>query len=782
MEETIRVLLVDDSADLASVAGRLLARERDRFDVSTETEPSAVVDRVKSGAVDCLVCDYGMPGMDGLDVLRAVRERWPDLPFILFTGKGSEEIASAAISAGATDYVQKGTATDSYALLANRIEQAVMKRRSSRRAARLEALRDVARDVNGRLIRADDEAAAERAACERLVATDPYTVAWIGAVDDDGSTVVRTVVGESVDAVDHDREPVRRAIATREPAVGTDPGHAGPETVAAVPLDADEDRYGLLVAGAAEPDAIDGFELDFLAELGEDVASALKRLRIRAELSESEAKYRRLIEQNLVGVYLIQDGEFEYVNPRLAETFGYSQEALLTELTPYDVVIEEDHDTLRRNLEDRKAGDVDDLRYTLRGTRKDGTEIEFEVHGGRIDYRGEPAIMGTLLDVTERRRQQRELERSRAEYRALFEEFPDAVFVRTPGESFQNVSDTAVDRLGYDREELLSMKPPDIDPNVDPSDEADRLDVLSTDGTIRFDTVHETRSGERLPVEVNSTLIPYQGEEAILSTARDISDRVAREAELRRQHDRMEEIASVVSHDLRNPLNVAAGRIETARMACDSAHDDLEGASNALDRMNQLIDDLLTLTDRREVEPSPVSLRTVVDRSWANVATDDATLRHEVDETIRADGSRLEQVFENLFRNSVEHGPTGSRAESGGTSEASIPRDDGEAGSSAEHGLTSSRSASADATDPSDLTITVGRLPDGFYVADNGRGIPADERERVFESGYSTEQGGTGLGLAIVRDVIEAHGWEISVTSSPKGGARFEITGVERVA
>jgi signal transduction histidine kinase len=292
------------------------------------------------------------------------------------------------------------------------------------------------------------------------------------------------------------------------------------------------------------------------------------------------------------------------------------------------------------------------------------------------------------------------------------------------------------------------MKPIDIDPNLDPDDEDDRFDALSDDGSLRFDTVHETKAGDRIPVAVNSTLIPYRGDEAILSTARDISERVAREEELRRQRDRMEGIASVVSHDLRNPLNVAAGRIEAVRRACDCDHDDLDGALDALDRMNRLIDDLLTLTGRHDVDPSPVSLSSTVDRAWRNVATDGATLRCEVDGTIRADGSRLEQVFENLFRNSVEHG--------------SSERGDG-------------------ATADPDLTVTVGELPDGFYVADDGSGIPTADRERIFESGYSTDQGGTGLGLSIVQDVIEAHDWEIRVTSGSEGGARFEITGVEGV-
>jgi signal transduction histidine kinase len=79
------------------------------------------------------------------------------------------------------------------------------------------------------------------------------------------------------------------------------------------------------------------------------------------------------------------------------------------------------------------------------------------------------------------------------------------------------------------------------------------------------------------------------------------------------------------------------------------------------------------------------------------------------------------------------------------------------------------------------VTITVGPLPDGFYVADDGPGISESERERIFDAGYSTGSDGTGLGLAIVRDVIDAHGWSIRVDESEAGGARFEVTGVETV-
>jgi signal transduction histidine kinase len=109
-----------------------------------------------------------------------------------------------------------------------------------------------------------------------------------------------------------------------------------------------------------------------------------------------------------------------------------------------------------------------------------------------------------------------------------------------------------------------------------------------------------------------------------------------------------------------------------------------------------------------------------------------------------ADETTLRQALENLYRNAAEHGTDGVDAGSDGS-----------------------------------ITVAVGATPDGFYVADDGAGIPADERDQVFEHGYTTRSEGTGFGLSIVREIVEAHDWSITVTESEDGGARFEISGVE---
>jgi signal transduction histidine kinase len=97
-----------------------------------------------------------------------------------------------------------------------------------------------------------------------------------------------------------------------------------------------------------------------------------------------------------------------------------------------------------------------------------------------------------------------------------------------------------------------------------------------------------------------------------------------------------------------------------------------------------------------------------------------------------------------------------------------------------EHGSTGPDSDESTDCGPS-VTVTVGGTDEGFYVADDGPGIPPEEREDVFDTGYTTENGGTGLGLAIVSQIVAAHGWEITITDSDSGGARFEITGVDTI-
>jgi signal transduction histidine kinase len=209
---------------------------------------------------------------------------------------------------------------------------------------------------------------------------------------------------------------------------------------------------------------------------------------------------------------------------------------------------------------------------------------------------------------------------------------------------------------------------------------------------------------------------------------------------LQEQRDRLAEFTSVVSHDIRNPLGILDGYLEMAEQTGDPEH--FERCHEAVDRMETLIDDLLFLTQEGQTirGREAVAIDELARECWSFVDAPDATLVVETDRVVSGDWSRLQQVFENLFRNAVEHGGP-------------------------------------------DVTIRVGDLPEGagIYVEDDGKGIPTDERDRVFVDGHTSDATGTGLGLTIIQQIVEAHGWEIDVTEGAAGGARFEITDVDGV-
>ena len=281
---------------------------------------------------------------------------------------------------------------------------------------------------------------------------------------------------------------------------------------------------------------------------------------------------------------------------------------------------------------------------------------------------------------------------------------------------------------------------------------ADPTDLPSGAATREFLGADGVRSAVLLPMVDSWSLVgvvgfevaeaPHQwpaSEVDVLRTAADIvahsQARVRREQTLAEQNERLEAFASVISHDLRNPLNVVSGSLELARAETDSEH--LDRAARAADRMDDLIDQVLTLAREGEdiSETQEVRLDTVAERAWGAVDSGAADLRLVGEPwRVEADPDRLQEAFENLFRNSVDH-----------------------AGD--------------------DVTVRVGRLETGFYVEDDGPGIPPDRRESIFERGKSSSDG-TGLGLSIVRSIVEAHGWSIRAGAAADGGARFDVTGV----
>ncbi|WP_336330555.1 histidine kinase N-terminal 7TM domain-containing protein [Haloarcula sp. CGMCC 1.2071] len=230
----------------------------------------------------------------------------------------------------------------------------------------------------------------------------------------------------------------------------------------------------------------------------------------------------------------------------------------------------------------------------------------------------------------------------------------------------------------------------------------------------------------------------------------EITEQKERERELERRNQQLDQFAAVLSHDLRNPLNVASGRLALARERNDP--EEFDRVEEAHDRMSSLIDEVLAFArDEKTTDRVELQLSALAKAAWGHVDTGEATLRIDGDRVIVGDRDQLLQLFENVFRNSVEHGSTSSRTES----------DD-----SVGHG-------------GAGVTIRVDATPDGFTISDNGPGVPPEEREEIFTHGVTSSESGTGLGLAIVQHVVESHGWAVEMTESRSGGAKLVMSGLE---
>ena len=751
--DRIRILHVDADPEVAARTVDSLEREDDRFDGIAVTTAREGLDVLDTTRIDCIVSGFDLPETDGLAFLDAVREREPSLPFLLFVG--SDGVASDAISAGATDCLRRDGGADRYPILANRIGDAVERDRLRRHRDRQRAILETARervailDTDGRIVDVN-RAYAEPFGYEPAdLVGDP----WDRLFPDDEAAFVRSAI---LPAAFEDGEWRGETTGIR----------ADGETIVV------DHRLSRTEAG------------ELVCTAGE--------ITDRTDRDRDLERYETIVEGLGDPVYTVDaEGCYAFVNDAYADMTGYARDEIVGQ--PVSFLLdapstERGEDVVRTLLSDDTETTQETYEITVE--TKDGDRIRCEDNLSLLpledgQYRG---VAGVVRDVTERTERKRELER----YETILRTIPDEVYTLDADGHFTSVippNDAELTTTGYDPDELIGehvsilMDEDDIS-----TGEARIQELLERDdhekASFEMDLI--TVDGERIPNENHVALLPsddgsFRGTVGVL---RDISARKERERELRRKNERLESFASIVSHDLRNPLNVAQGELELARQTRDS--DRLEAVAGALDRMQRLIDDILTVTRAGESEPEtePIDLESFADVCWRTVETGVATLRTESGVVVRADRSEFKRLLENLIRNAVEHSSTSPASntqqdavEHGSTSPDSQVRQD-----AVEHGSTDGSPRSDDADGERDpLTVSIGLLPDGtgFYVEDDGPGIPSGERDHVFESGYSTTADGTGFGLAIAARVADAHGWTVDVTDGEDGGARFEFRGVE---
>lgn len=467
------------------------------------------------------------------------------------------------------------------------------------------------------------------------------------------------------------------------------------------------------------------------------------------------------------------------VNPAFEETFGYDAETIVGDSLD-NWIVPENRAAEARSLNQRVlAGDQLDAEVRRRTT--EGDQDFLLRNAGLPSSDGRVRGYVIYVDITDRKEYERVVAR-------LHDSTRELMVAETPTEIGRIGVDTAREVLGfpyssvhlYDESEGELYPVANTDearqefgpaPTFEPS-QGIAGEAFSTGETIHLaDAQLEDRKWEEGSDTIRGYCVVPLGNQGIFTissptvgaiTDRDVEvinvlaanmesafRRADRERELRqrerevaRQNKRLERFASVVSHDLRNPIEVANVRINFLQEECDSHH--LDEIEVAIDRMSELIEESLTLARQGETvaEPDQVQLGEVVRLAWGTIDTSDASLTIDVpdDYALLADKPRLQQLLENVFRNAVHHG--GPRVS---------------------------------------VVVTVANDGTTIVIEDDGPGLPVGAREHVFEVGFSTTDSGTGLGLNIVEEIARSHDWTVSIGESDSGGARIEINGVEPV-
>ena len=767
MHRQVRVLHVDDDTEFAEVAATFLERAGDGFTVETAASVSEGLARLAEASFDCVVSDYDMPETNGIEFLEAVQTEYPDLPFVLFTGKGSEEVASEAVSKGVSDYLQKGHGTDRYTLLANRIQNLVTQHRAEAGLeSRIEQQSALAALGKSALSGCDLQTLFEETAklvsdalgteCTKVLEYRPDTsdlLVRAGVGWQDG-LVGEAVVGAGEDSQAGYTLQIEGPVVVED--LRTEDRFTGPPLLLdhgvvsgiSVVIGETDDPWGVFGTHSTNQITFTDDDVTFVQNVANLLGNAIQRNRSEQRRRESERRFREIAEVSPDTIFRLNtDGVFTFVSPAIESLLGYSPEELID--TPFRAYVsEESIETAFDGFSRVTAGETV-REFELRFIDADGDPVDVEVSASPVTHDGSVRfVQGLVRDVTERTKREQRLQRLKAQYEALIENLPEmSVFLFDPDCRYTVAGGGKLLSIGLAPADFEGSTPHDLFPEAI-ADELEHHYREALEG--RSHSFEQQYQGKHY--RVRTVPVRDADGEVIsgLAVSEDVTDHRERQRTLERQNERLREFAGVVSHDLRNPLNVAQGRLELAQTECDSDH--LDHVAAAIERSNRLIDDLLTLAESGDkvTETESLDLGAVVEGCWQNVPTGGATLVVRTEQVVVADRGRLEQLLENLVGNAVEHAQPQTEASPDAAGEGA-----------------------------SDLTVTVGALENGFYVEDTGPGIPPEERDEVFEAGYSTAADGTGFGLRIIKQIADAHEWTVTVTDGEHGGARFEVRDIE---
>ncbi len=507
-------------------------------------------------------------------------------------------------------------------------------------------------------------------------------------------------------------------------------------------------------------------------------ADITERKRADQRFSESEERYRDLVERSPIGIFVHRDGKFLYLNPTATSLFGAKSATELIGKPILEIVHPDFRHLVQKRIENARSGILNPFNEQ-KLIRLDGSFFDAEIQGNPIQYQGTPAIQVSFVDISERKRLENNANRERIRLETILKMASDGIHV-IDGDGLLVEANTAfLNMLGYDKSAIGKLCVTDWS-GLEPWEviKARNDELIARRGQALFEAPIRRRDGVILIAEINSSGIEIDGKGYLYAAIRDITERKRAEAkrvqleEQLREAQKMESIGTLaggIAHDFNNIIAAILGNVELARedaIANPVALESLEEIRKAGARARELVRQILAFSRREPTQRQPIALAPVVEESARLLrATLPARVAIEVHcdagiPLVEADHTQIQQVLLNLGTNAMQ-------AMNGSPGHIFIRLDTvalGEALAGVHPVLDTLRQKHP------------GRIV-RLVVNDDGPGMEAAIVERIFEPFFTTKPvgEGTGLGLSVVHGIVQSHDGAIVVEGTPGKGATFTI-------
>ena len=732
VQNTISVLYVDDEMDLLKMGKTFLERFHE-FRVDTMTSAGEAMRSSQTPLYDVIVSDYQMPGMDGIAFLKAVREQFGDIPFILFTGRGREEVVIEAINNGADFYLQKGGEPISqFAELSHKIKQAV-RRQQAEKSLRVseERFRGMAERSSDLLIIIDQDQKITYASlsARSIIGYDPEELVGT-SIEFAAQNIFSQSVPEFLNVLQKLREG--ESIQNLEIRMRKKDGTPIYVNLYAVPI-----FHGGVFTGAQSSWRV----------ITDDTT-------IKKALRQSEERFRQLVEQASEIVYILtREGIYSYISPRVTGLLGYETREVIGKHAMM-FIHPDDYPRLREIF----------IKSVTRGEVTDGIEYRVFHKNGTLRWLSENyshirddegnivAIQGICHDITDQKKAEDALRESEHNLRINQQRLDTAMDLANLvnweydvindyfilNDRFYALYGTTAEREGGYRmtAEQYAMKflhPDDRSMVADVGKQS--IETTDPDFTLRMEHRIIRRDGEIRNILIRLGITKDADGRTIWSHGanQDVTEYKRTEGALRKANRQLNLLSSITRHDILNEVSLGLLYLDDAEMKCSDPE--------ITDRLRKTVSSIIAIQTQIEFtrvyeelgshEPQWIQLDTILPRSSL---PESISLMADVEGISIFADPMLNKVFFDMLDNSLRHG----------------------------HHLTEIRLSSQEIN--GDLIVV---------WEDNGGGIDEEEKEKIFERGYGKH---TGLGMFLIREILTLTGISIIENGIPGTGARFEMT------